>query len=210
EHGTDDAGVYVTTPNLRIRGMDRNQVIVDGTKASPTASIPKPCSASPAAQDFGPTAGDGSTEGRNGIEVFETDGVSIENLTACNFLSSADGENGNQIWWNGGDGSGTVNLGAYRGAYISATSTYFKDTSSPMAQYGIFASNSYGPGTLIHTYAGNMGDSAYYVGACPNCNVVITDAHMENSALGYSGTNSGGNLIIQTSEVDRNHAGLVP
>ncbi|MDP9341441.1 MAG: hypothetical protein M3Q23_04855 [Actinomycetota bacterium] len=55
-----------------------------------------------------------------------------------------------------------------------------------------------------------MGDSAYYVGACPDCNVVITDAHAENSALGYSGTNSGGNLIIQRSEFDRNRSGIVP
>src|ERR1700674_5288439 len=26
------AGVYVTTPNLHLRGMDRNKVVVDGTK----------------------------------------------------------------------------------------------------------------------------------------------------------------------------------
>ncbi|MDP9341442.1 MAG: hypothetical protein M3Q23_04860 [Actinomycetota bacterium] len=89
EHGSDQAGVYITTPNIHLRGMDRNHVILDGTKASPAASIPRPCDPSPAAQDFGPTAVDGSTEGRNGIEVFETDGVFVENLTACNFLCTA-------------------------------------------------------------------------------------------------------------------------
>jgi len=210
EHGTDEAGVYVSEPNIHLRGMDRNQVIVDGTRAAPTGSIPRPCDPSPAAQNFGVKNPDGTTAGRNGIEAFEVDGVSIENLTACNFLSASDGENGNEIWWNGGDGSGTTNLGAYRGAYISATSTYYKDPTSPMAQYGIFASNSFGPGVLIHTYAGNMGDGAYYVGACPDCNVVITDAHAQNSALAYSGTNSGGNLIIQRSEFDLNKTGIVP
>src|SRR6266581_2029453 len=29
--GTADAGVLVTTPNIHIRGMDRNTVVVDGT-----------------------------------------------------------------------------------------------------------------------------------------------------------------------------------
>src|SRR5206468_1947417 len=112
--------------------LDRNQVIVDGTK--PGSS---PCDSSPDAQDLGPLDGDGHPSGRNGIEVFEVDGVSVENLTACNFLTGAHG-GGNQIWWNGGDGTGTV-----------------------------------------------------------------------NSALGYSGTNSGGHLIVEKSEWDENTCGIV-
>src|SRR5439155_5667904 len=129
--------------------------------------------------------------GRNGVEVYRASGVTVENLTACNFLSSPGGDNGNQTWFNGGDGSGSQGLGAFAGRFLSATSTYFKDGSSPRGQYGIFASNAYGPGLLADTYASNMADSAYYIGACPDCNTVLIRGHAENSALGYSGTNSG-------------------
>jgi hypothetical protein len=52
-----------------------------------------------------------------------------------------------------------------------------------------------------------MGDAAYYIGACPNCRQVLTHAHGEFSALGYSGTNSGGKLVITHSEFDRNKTG---
>ena len=31
-----------------------------------------------------------------------------------------------------------------------------------------------------HTYANNMGDSDYYVGACADCNITIDDAHAQN------------------------------
>src|SRR5260370_36122443 len=54
-----------------------------------------------------------------------------------------------------------------------------------------------------------MGDAAFYVGACPNCNAILNHVQAENSALGYSGTNSGGNMIIQNSEFDNNKTGLV-
>ena len=202
--GGDAAGaVLITKPNLHLRGLDRNQVIVDGTK--PGAA---PCDASPDAQDLGPLDGDSQPSGRNGIEVFEVDGVTIENLTACNFLTGAHG-GGNQIWWNGGDGTGTVNLNGYHGAYLSATATVFLGEDAPGGEYGIFASNVHGPGLIEHTYASNMRDAAYYVGACPDCNTRLTDAHAENSALGYSGTNSGGHLIVEKSEWDENTCGIV-
>ena len=54
-----------------------------------------------------------------------------------------------------------------------------------------------------------MNDASYYIGACPDCNQVLTDAHAEGSALGYSGTNSGGHLVIENSEWDLNKTGIV-
>lgn len=210
EKGSNDperpAGVLITTPQIHLRGMDRNAVVVDGT----TKGGPGVCDPSPQVQDLGPTDGSGRRVGRNGIEVFEVDGVAIENLTVCNFLSSASGENGNQIWWNGGDGTGSIHLHSLAGQYLTASSTFYQDNSSPMAKYGIFTSNEAGPGIIAHTYASNMGDSAYYIGACSDCNVDLTDAHAQNSALGYSGTNAGGHLLIENSEWDHNKAGIVP
>jgi hypothetical protein len=206
EHGAEHAGVLITTPGLHLRGLDRSAVIVDGTRAG----APQPCDPDGAWQDFGPPDSGGKPTGRNGIEVYKADGVTIENLTVCNFLAAAGGGNGNQIWWNGGDGSGKVALNSLAGQYLTATSTYFKDGNSAMAQYGIFTSNERGPGIIAHSYASNMGDSSYYVGACPDCNVILTDAHAQNSALGYSGTNGGGHLLILNSEWDHNRAGIAP
>jgi hypothetical protein len=201
EQGTSNDGVLVTTPNIHLRGMDRNQVLVDGTLPGAAA-----CSADPALQNFGPNG-----SGRNGIEVLKTDGVSVENLTVCNFLTDkSSGDNGNQIWFNGGDGSGTIGLGTFQGTYLTASSTYYKDNTSAQARYGIFASNVSGPGLFDHDYASNMGDSSFYVGACPDCNVVVTHVHAQNSPLGFSGTNAGGHLIIENSEWDQNKVGIAP
>src|ERR1043166_2165126 len=100
-------------------------------------------------------------------------------------------------------------MNGYHGAHLTATSKVFRGTDAPGAEYGIFASNVHGPGLIEHTYASNMRDAAYYVGACPDCNTRLTDAHAENSALGYSGTNSGGHLIVEKSEWDENTCGIV-
>ncbi len=198
QHG----GVVVTTSNLHIRGMNRNTVIVDGTKAgAPTA-----CSSGAAWQNFGPKVG-GKAQGRNGIVAWKASHVWIENLTACNFLGGA-GDSGNQIWWNGGDGSGKIGLTGYSGNYLTGTSTFFGNEKSA-AQYGIFSSNAAGPAEWNQIYGSNMNDSGMYVGAClQRCAVTIDHAHMENSALGYSGTNSGGAVVIENSEFDHNEDGV--
>ena len=195
EKQTDADGVLITTPNLHLRGLDRNLVIVDGSNGTAAA----PCPSDPALQDFTP---------RNGIEVFKVDGSYVENLTVCNYL--ANGEGGNEIWWNGGDGTGTIGMGSYWGSYLTATSMYYESPTSPMAMYGVFVSNARGPGYVSYSYASNMGDSDFYVGACPDCNAVLSHVHAQNSSLGYSGTNSGGNLSIEDSEWDLNKAGIVP
>ena len=54
-----------------------------------------------------------------------------------------------------------------------------------------------------------MNDSGMYVGACKQaCDVVIDHTWMENNALGYSGTNSGGTIVIENSQFDDNQDGL--
>ena len=194
------SGVWIATPGVHVRGMDRNTVVVDGTKPG----APK-CSARPADQDLGPLDAQHKPTGRNGVEVWKASGGSIENLTVCNFVSGSQG-GGNEIWWNGGDGSGQIGLHAYNGSYLSATSTYAGAKAD--GSYGIFVSNSNGPGVIAHTYASNMSDSGYYIGACPDCNATVDDAHAQYSALGYSGTNSGGHLIVENSEFDHNKTGF--
>jgi hypothetical protein len=189
------AGVNITKPGIHIRGLERNTVVLDGTKpGSPQ------CSSAPGDQDFGP-----SSHGRNGIQVSKVDDVTIENLTVCNFLTG-DAGGGNEIWFNGGDGSGTTGMNGFKGTYLSATSTFW--SADNRGEYGLFVSNANGPGVLDHTYGSNMTDAAYYIGACQDCNTLVNDAHAQYSALGYSGTNSGGRLVIQNSEFDNNKTGF--
>ncbi len=197
-------GVVITTPDVHVRGMDRNTVIVDGTSASAS----EPCSSAPGDQNFL------SGLGRNGIVVWKANGVSIDNLTACNFLAGT-GNAGNEIWWNGGAGSGKLGLKKYEGSYLTATSTYFAnsdpndaDICATCALYGIFASNSK-DGTWNQVFANNFADSGAYVGACHRaCDVTIDNAWMESNALGYSGTNSGGQVVIENSTFNDNKEGL--
>jgi len=194
--------VLITTPGVHLRGMDRNKVIVDGTKSTSTSA----CSSSPALQQYGPVVG-GSPIGRNGIVVFKANNVSIENLTVCNFQSGG-GDSGNGIWWNGGAGTGLIGLTGYNGAFLNATTTFFGGDQTA-STYGIFSSDAAGPATWTSIYANNQDDSGMYVGACQQaCNITINKAWMENSALGYSGTNSGGAIVIEYSKFDNNEDGL--
>jgi hypothetical protein len=133
----------------------------------------------------------------------------VQNLTSCNFLggTGGDGHTGNEVWWNGGADSGKVGGWGFYGSYLSATSTFYNGESTA-AQYGIFSSNWSG-GSWNQTYASNFNDSGYYIGACRQiCNQVINHAHGEFNALGYSGTNSGGRLVVENSEFDNNEDGF--
>lgn len=200
-------GVYIDKPHLHLRGMNRNRVIVDGTLAPPAGGTASPCSSNPALQNFGATGPGNEPYGRNGIVIWKADDVTVDNLTICNFLAGQ-GASGNEIWWNGGANSGRIGLQGYEGSYLTATSTYY-DGEATAAQYGIFSSNSAGPGSWNQIYASNFNDSGSYVGACQQrCDMVIDHAWMEYNALGYSGTNSGGSLVIENSQFDNNQDGL--
>jgi len=196
ETGSPDAGVLVRTSGIHLRGLDRNRVIVDGTRPGAPA-----CSAKPA--DQGP-------DGRNGIEVHGVSGVTVENLTVCNFLAEPGGEGGNEVFWNGGDGSGRIGMHSYAGDYLTASTTFAGGPDGPHAMYGIFAVNADGPGRISRSYASNMADSAFYIGACRDCHTVLSRVHGQHSSLGYSGTNAGGHLLIEHSEFDHNRVGIVP
>src|SRR5258708_5804015 len=173
--GTYNESVVITTPGLHVRGMDRNMVVVDGQHA----------------------VGDG-------ILVSKADNVTIENLTVHDFdRPSLDGAHGNQIWWNGGDGSGTIGLHGWSGSYLTTFST------SLVGGYGIFISNSVS-GSLDQVYASGFNDSGIYLGACRDCQAVISHALVENNALGYSGTNSGGHIVVQHSKVQNHSNGIGP
>ncbi len=154
-------GVYreavdVTTPNITIRGVNRNTVILDG-----------------------------GFKLENGIRVLDTNGVVVENMTARNYTS-------NGFFWTGSD--------HFRGSYLTAYRN---------GDYGVYAFDAY-HGQLDHSYGGGSPDAGFYVGECFRCDVVIDTVLSENNGLGYSGTNSGGDLYIVNSTFRNNRAGIVP
>lgn len=213
------AAVLITTRDIHIRGMNRRTVIVDGTKPGSAA-----CSNKGPAQNFGLSGGSpggyaitraradaASASGVNGLMVWKAPNVSIENLTACNFLGGSRYA-GNGVWWNGGADSGKVGGHGFYGAYLTATSTYLKSQSASgeavAAAYGIFSSNWSG-GTWSQIYASNMNDSGFYIGACRQiCDQTMDHAWGEYDALGYSGSNSGGSLVIENSQFNDDEDGF--
>ena len=128
---------------------------------------------------------DGSFELNNGIKVVGANGVAIENLTARNYTK-------NGFFWTGVTG--------YRGSYLTA----FRN-----GDYGIYAFLSY-KGQLEHSYGAGSPDAGFYIGGCYPCDTLINDVTSEYNGLGYSGTNSGGNLFIVNSIFRFNRAGVVP
>jgi hypothetical protein len=153
--GTYAEAVDVETENLTIRGLDRNEVVLDG-----------------------------GFELENGIRVL-ADGVAIENMTARNYTT-------NGFFWTGVTG--------YRGSYLTA----FRN-----GDYGVYAFDAT-KGQLEHIYASGSPDAGVYIGQCYPCDAVLDDVVSEYNGLGYSGTNSGGNLLIVNSTFAYNRAGIVP
>jgi hypothetical protein len=207
---TEPAGVLITTRDVHVRGMNRNTVVIDGTKpGSPR------CSSKAGDQNLGPASG-GSNLGLNGLMVWKAADVWMQNLTVCNFLAAGKDDNGNQIWWDGGDDSlwkggpdpnDKIGGHGYYGSYLTATSTFY-DRDRTAAQYGIFSSNWSG-GEWDQSYASNFGDSGLYIGACQQvCDQTINHAWAEYNAVGYSGQNSGGQIVIENSQWDNNTSGI--
>ena len=128
---------------------------------------------------------DGEFQRPNAIKILETDGVAVENMTLRNATL-------NGVFWTGAKG--------YRGSYLTAYNN---------GDYGIYAFDSV-DGVLDHSYASGSPDSGIYIGQCQPCNAVINDVISENNALGYSGTNSGGDLYIINSVWRDNMSGIVP
>ena len=194
--------MLITKAGLWLRGVEpQRRVARRHPGQGPAARTPT------ADQDLGPKDSEGNPTGRNGIVVYKVSGVSIENLSACNFLG---GENtpGDQIWFDGGGSSGKQTTESFRGDYLTATSTYYAGSSAPSAAYGIYSSNTAGgPRVFYRDYASNMNDSDFYVGACPACGVIVDAVHGVDSAEGYSGTNSG-DVVIENSEFDHNRDGF--
>lgn len=128
---------------------------------------------------------DGQFQRGNGIMVVAADGVVIENMTVRNATL-------NGFYWTGVRG--------FRGSYLTAHNN---------GDYGIYAFDSVN-GVIEHSYASGSPDSGIYIGQCYPCKVILYDVVSEHNALGYSGTNSGGELYLISSVWKNNIVGVAP
>jgi hypothetical protein len=127
---------------------------------------------------------DGEFELANGVDA-EADGVVVENLTARHYAT-------NGVYWSDVEG--------YRGSSLTAYNN---------GRYGIYAFDSV-DGRFEHSYASGHPDSGFYVGQCQPCRAVVEDVVAEGNAIGYSGTNAGGQLLVRNSTWRANMGGIVP
>ncbi len=128
---------------------------------------------------------DGDFTRDNGIEVIKADDVTVENLTVEDYT-------GNGVFWTGVNG--------YRGSYLNSYRN---------GDYGLYSFQSTN-GELDNSYASGSPDAGVYIGGCNPCNALINHVTSEWNGLGYSGTNSSGNLVIANSIFRFNRAGVVP
>ena len=136
---------------------------------------------------------EGKKKTGSGIWVHAVNNTWVENMTGQNYQSGS----ANAFYWTSVDG--------YWGNYLTAYNN---------GDYGLYAfdSTSSGkvPATFAHDYASWNADSGIYVGGCRDCNAVVVDSKSEKNALGYSGTNAGGELYLMESEWDHNATGILP
>lgn len=128
---------------------------------------------------------DGEFELDNGIRVLGASGVVVENLTAKNYTN-------NGLFW--------IQATGYRASYVTTYRT---------GDYGIYAFDSV-KGQIEFSHTIGSRDAGIYIGQCYPCDAVVTDVVSSHNGLGYSGTNSGGNLLIVNSDWHNNRVGLVP
>jgi hypothetical protein len=120
----------------------------------------------------------------NAIEI-EADNVTLENMTARNYT-------GNGFYWDEVEG--------FAGRYLTVWN---------VGLYGIYAIESR-HGIFEESYVSGAGDAAFYIGECNPCDALLTHLTARYSAIGYSGTNAGGNLEIRDSLWEFNGSAIMP
>ncbi|MFW6449261.1 MAG: right-handed parallel beta-helix repeat-containing protein [Halobacteriota archaeon] len=131
---------------------------------------------------------DAGFEGRPGITA-TADDVVVENLTVTG------GSYG--VYWSGVEG--------YRASHVVA----YNNSAPGINGYGIYAFNSE-HGRFEHCYASGSDDAGFYIGESQPAHAVITDCLAEGNAMGFSGTNAGGDFVIKDSVWRDNVVGIVP
>ncbi|MFE4017232.1 right-handed parallel beta-helix repeat-containing protein [Streptomyces sp. NPDC059101] len=149
---------------------------------------------------------DGRLQQPNGI-VVTAPGVAVQNLTVRNntqngvlvtgSTKAAAGLPGHSGGYDTGDEPVTF-LKSFLVSYVTATRN---------GLYGIYAFSAQN-GVIEHSYASGGADSGIYVGQCKPCHIVVRDNIAELNAVGYEGTNAGGDMYVVGNRLVGNRVGL--
>ncbi|GAA4550881.1 right-handed parallel beta-helix repeat-containing protein [Amycolatopsis samaneae] len=149
---------------------------------------------------------DGQLRQDNGV-VVAASGVAVENLTVRNntqngvlvtgSAKAATGLPGRGGGYDTGDEPIRF-LGSFLVSHVTATRN---------GLYGIYAFSAQ-HGAIEHSYASGGADSGIYVGQCKPCGIVVRDNVAELNAVGYEGTNAGGDLYVVGNRFSGNRVGL--
>lgn len=177
EPGVYEEQVLVDTPDITIRGLDRNETIIDGGGTRPY-----------------------------GIAAI-ADGVSVENLTVTNtvfygvLITGLHDEEGPDA--HGVDGYDTLdpieNPPVERFA-IDHVTAYNNGL------YGLYAFNAR-HGVISNSYASGSADSGIYVGQCTECDIEVSSNVAEHNAVGFENANASDSVYVVGNRFSHNRVG---
>lgn len=176
--GTYRESVTISTPDVTLRGTDRNAVIIDGEGVR-----------------------------SQGVLVV-ADGVRVENLTvhshAFNGVLISGMHDGEDASAHGVEGYEPLDIDDHPPIQRFAVDHV---TAYNNGLYGIYAFDAQ-HGTITDSYASGSADSGFYVGQCRECDVVLTGNIAEHNAVGFEFANASDSLVVTGNRSSRNRVGL--
>ncbi|MDF2491533.1 MAG: plasmid stabilization protein [Microbacterium sp.] len=176
--GVYDEQVLVDTADVTVRGLDRNETVIDAEGVRPY-----------------------------GI-VATADGVSIENLTVTGatfygvLVTGMHDESGPTA--HGVDGYSKLDPEQFPPVERFAIDHV---TAYDNGLYGLYAFDAH-HGTIRDSYASGSADSGIYVGQCEKCDVLVTGNVAENNAVGFENANASDSVYIVGNRFSGNRVGM--
>ncbi|MBM7516973.1 right-handed parallel beta-helix repeat-containing protein [Nocardioides nitrophenolicus] len=176
--GTYRESVVVRTPDVTVRGTDRNGVVIDGDGLRPQGVV--------------------------GI----ADGVRVQNLTVRNhtfygvLVTGLHDDNGPRA--NTDDGYENFDpeefppLQRFQIDHVTAADN---------GLYGIYAFNAQ-HGVIRDNYASGSADSGFYVGQCRACDILVTGNVGERNAVGFENANASEPMMVVGNRFSSNRVGM--
>lgn len=178
EPGTYTETVLLNTPGVTLRGLDRNQVIIDGEGIRP-----------------------------QGVLVI-ADGVRVENLTVTDHVFNGvlvTGLHiGDEAQAHGLEGYETLDPAKFppvQGFSIRNV------TATSNGLYGLYAFDAQ-HGLIADSYASGSADAGIYVGQCIECDIVVSGNIAEANAIGLEIANASDSVIVTGNRFSGNRVGL--
>lgn len=176
--GVYEEQVLVDTPGVTVRGLDRNETVIDG----------------------------GGVRSYGIVAV--ADGVSVENLTVTGatfygvLVTGLHDENGPTA--HGVDGYATLDPERFPPVERFSIDHV---TAYNNGLYGLYAFDAR-HGVIRDSYASGSADSGIYVGQCEQCDILVTGNVAENNAVGFENANASDSVWVVGNRFSGNRVGM--